>query len=135
MTVNPSNVRSKFGTREDVLAELKRFNRDPFQEILADMIQAIPDDRILKLWAAKHPDKWASSLATLAKVAGFHDKLEIENNINVKIGGMGDADLDKMIADLQGEMKDVTPEAEQEKDPAEAGPPLLEYKPLSERDD
>ncbi len=115
----PPNVTARKYKRADineVRSELRRFSREPFMDILATLIHSAPTPEVLQLWAAKHPDKWAAAISTMARVSGFHDKLEIETNINIKIESMGDAELNQLIIDLQGDIIEV--KLDQDLDPS-----------------
>lgn len=110
-------------TSKDIRAVLANLNRDPFLDTLALIMSCTPSVEDITAFAADHPDRWANAVSTFARLGGFHDKLEITNNINISIQKMGDAELlakweegQKNILDLTAdtvEVEDV--EIEEEK--------------------
>jgi hypothetical protein len=77
----------------ELLDEFQRFSRGPFVEILSELVHGIPTPENLATFASEHPDKWVNAIKTMANLAGYHDKLEIEGNISLDINKMGDAQL------------------------------------------
>lgn len=80
-------------TSKDLKQEFERYSRQPFVECLAEIIQCVPEREALQEFANQYPDRWANAVKTMASLSGYHDKLEIENNIYLDIQGMGDAEL------------------------------------------
>ena len=119
----------------ELLEEFQAFSRAPFVEILAELVQGIPTPENLKLFASEHPDRWVTAIKTMANLAGYHDKLEIEGNINLDINKMGDAQLMTRLDELSAQIKTmgirtglqdaefVEVEGEGEKEPTPGSPP------------
>ena len=80
-------------TSKDLKQEFERYSRQPFVECLAEIIQCVPEREALQEFANQYPDRWANDVKKMASLSGYHDKLEIENNIYLDIQGMGDAEL------------------------------------------
>lgn len=103
---------------DDLKAEFQAYSRDPFTEVLAHLVACVPDRKFIELFAEEHPDKWAATVKTMAQLAGFHDKLEIEGNINIDIAQMGDTQLMAKMEELTERLKsmdlspvvDITPD-------------------------
>lgn len=99
-----SDKRKGFNDLE-LMQEFQRFSRGPFVEILVELIQAIPTPENLRAFAAEHPDKWVTATKTMANLAGYHDKLEVEGNISLDINKMGDAQLMARLDELGEQIK------------------------------
>ena len=92
---------------EELLAEFSAYSRQPYIEILAEMLQCIPTPDALQEFADAHPDRWASAVGTMSKLAGYHDKLEIHGNVNMDIRIMGDAQLMAKIKEVDQKLVDL----------------------------
>jgi hypothetical protein len=85
--------RDALGNSDEMLTQFRRYSREPFMDILSMFMEGKPDPLSIKRFASENPDKWANAVGTIARLAGYHDKLEIEQNINIQISQLGDADL------------------------------------------
>lgn len=57
-----------------------------------------PDPANLREWANKYPDRWATAISQIAKVAGFSERREVAN-FNFNVADLSDSQLeDQMIA-------------------------------------
>ena len=92
----------------DIHNELKRYSMEPFIQTLAYLLGCMPTKEAVQEFANAHPDRWANSISTFSKMAGYHDKLEIEHNIHLDMTRLGDAELDQRLLELR-EVKDITP--------------------------
>ena len=90
---------------EDLLREFASYNRGPFVEILAELMQCVPEPKQLQEFANKHPDRWANAIGTISRLSGYHDKLEIKGNIFLEVHSMGDAELMKSIEEVNKQIK------------------------------
>jgi hypothetical protein len=86
-------AKDALSSSEDMLEQFRRYSRAPFMDVLTLFMEAKPDPISLQMFARENPDKWATALGAIARLAGYHDKLEIEQNVNVQISHMGDAEL------------------------------------------
>ena len=86
---------------KEVRAHLEAYSRLPFIEILDYLMGIVPNEMSLQEFADKHPDRWAASISTFAKMSGFTEKTEITGNINVSIHQMGDAQIQDRLQELQ----------------------------------
>lgn len=78
---------------DEVKAHLETFSREPFQEVLAEVIAAKPDARTLEGWAAEYPDKWGHLMKVMAGLTGYRDTSSVEHNVLVEVRSLGDAEL------------------------------------------
>lgn len=84
--------------------ELDAGSRAPFKSSLAETLMEKPDSPAIKRFANRYPDRWASMVATLARLAGYHDKTEETKTLNILISRMSDQEVLKNIAKLEGEL-------------------------------
>jgi len=95
-------------TAADVRAKLQRFNREPFLDVLEKILGAAPTIQSIQAFANKYPDRWAQALTIVSKLYGFHEKLEIDQNVHVHVHEMSDADLMHKLEDMRKQMLDAT---------------------------
>ncbi len=104
---NPKTSNLPVMTAEDTKALLRAYNRDPFIDVLERFLAGCPDYAAIKLFAQTYPDKWAHSLTAIARLAGYHDQLEVGGTIDVRIRKMSDSELlaeqIKLIQQLKAE--------------------------------
>ncbi len=86
-------------------AEIQELSKAPFRQILAEMLGCKPDLKSLQDFANRMPDRWAQSVAIMAKNAGYESKQTIEHNFSIVIGQMSDAQL---FAELRKTEKDLS---------------------------
>ena len=89
---------------EQMLDQFRRYSRAPFMDVLVKLMESQPDILALQMFAKENPDKWANTVQTIARLAGYHDKLEIEQNVNVQISSMADADLMHLLRESEAEI-------------------------------
>jgi hypothetical protein len=77
----------------DLGAEIQELSRAPFRQILAEMLGGKPDLESLQDFANRQPDRWAQSVAIMAKNAGYEQKQTVEHNHSILIAQMSDAQL------------------------------------------
>jgi hypothetical protein len=78
------------------IRELTGFSRVPFRKILAELIGCAPTPEAIRVFAEKHPDRWAQAIAIFGGLAGFEKGLVSLNVYNV--GAMSDVQLLAEIA-------------------------------------
>lgn len=88
-----------FNTLE-LLGEFQAFSRQPFIEIMAELISGIPTPENIHAFANDHPDRWAQCIKTMANLSGYHDKLEIKGNVLEDMNKLGDAQLIARLKEL-----------------------------------
>jgi hypothetical protein len=85
-------------SREEVRAELGALSRAPFRRILEDFLAAAPSTQAVAKAATKSPDRWAQSLSIIAKLGGYHEKLEIEGT--ARIHALSDVEIEQEVERL-----------------------------------
>ena len=85
-----------------ISAALHARSREPFTDVLTALIGARPDPKALKFFAVRYLHKWAQAVAIFARLAGYHEKMEVKGNIALDISGMSDAELMERLAHLEG---------------------------------
>ena len=86
-----------------VARELTGLSRAPFQEILVRLLGATPEADTLERFANEHPDKWVRAVAVLSRLAGYHEKLQVDTNINAQLSQMSDIELMDRLRQLEEE--------------------------------
>ena len=76
-----------------ILDELDAKSRGPFRRRLAVCLETFPTPEALQAFANKHPDRHAQTLAILARLSGFSDKIEIDARLALDLHSMSDAEL------------------------------------------
>ena len=71
---------------------------------------ARPDREAVHQFAKRYPDRWAQAVAILARLGGYHDKLEIDTNVTLNLSRLSDMELmqrlsetDEKLAALEAE--------------------------------
>lgn len=92
-------------TPEEIEVQLDSLSRQPFRQVLADVLASAPSMDDIRGFASRNPDRWGQLLAIVAKLGGYHDKLEVEGNMRLKVEDMSDAELVERIKQLEGESR------------------------------
>lgn len=108
------------------LTRIKKKSVEPFQELLTTLLGCQPTEEALLAWAEKKPAEWISSMSVIAKLCGYHEKIEVINTIEHKIANASQAELEAMLAEAvhAGPMISLT-SAEFLALPEDAGQPAL----------
>ena len=88
----------------DIATALKARSRDPFRDILTSMLASEPTPEAVHEFANRFPDRWAQAVAIFARLSGFSEKVEIEENVFLDVGRLSDADLAARLVNLQGQL-------------------------------
>jgi hypothetical protein len=107
------NVPARPINKGAIYQELAKYSREPFMDTLAYLMGCKPDREAVLEFANAHPDRWANAISTFSKMAGYHDKLEVEHNIHMDISRMGDAELEQRLSEMRTVI-DITPDKEEE---------------------
>jgi hypothetical protein len=81
-------------TGDDLRRRLQAYDRTPFLDLLAIMLECAPSIEALNKMAEKSPEKYFLALGQLARTGGFTDKTETTHNVNLNIGQMSDSQLE-----------------------------------------
>ncbi len=79
-------------TGDEVRDHLENSSRRPFREVLARFLECAPSDEAIAAQAEAHPDRWSQSLAIVARLSGYTEKLS-------------DLELQLRIAELSSKME------------------------------
>ena len=101
-------------TEDELKDHLDHWSREPFKKMLLPALANQPDPGKIKTFANKAPDRYAQYLIQIAKLAGYHEKLEVDVTFK-PLHNLADSELRTMLRDLtiklrQLEAIDVTPE-------------------------
>ena len=86
-------------TAEEIREHLNNYRRDPFQNELSKLLSNSPNPSSIKAFANKSPDRWAQSIAIMAKCAGFHERLEVDIKFK-PLTALADSELRNMLQEL-----------------------------------
>jgi len=89
---------------KDLNAEIQNLSKAPFRQILAEMLGCKPDIDSLQDFANRQPDRWAQSVAIMAKNAGYEQKQTVEHSHSILIGQMSDAQLFAELTSLENKL-------------------------------
>lgn len=96
----PQHAKKRGFNTNELLSEFQAFSRQPFVEILSELISGVPTPEAIRTFAEDHPDRWVNAVKGMANLAGFHDKLEIEGSLAKDISKLGDAQLIAKLDEL-----------------------------------
>lgn len=82
----------------DIRNALGRYDRGPFLELLAKMIEMFPDEASLKALAMKKPELFISSMIAMARISGYTEKQEVFHEHTVNVHKMSDSQLEDHVA-------------------------------------
>lgn len=102
--------RKELGKRRlDLVEKANMLSREPFREILADLLDCKPDLESLHEYANKSPDRWAQAVAIFSRISGYQDKqvIEHEHNFYVHLREMSDVELKLEVSKRFREMGEV----------------------------
>lgn len=84
----------KIVTREELEHYLDTYQRKPFQDILAILLEAAPSPEILEKFAKGSPAKWALMVKLFSQMAGYSEKTEATvRHAHLHYHQMSDAEL------------------------------------------
>src|SRR5262245_7482593 len=86
---------------DEVRAALDGMSRDPFKDLLADILGNAPTPEAIYALAQKNADRYGQLLAIVARLAGYNEKLEVQADVTTHVRDMSDAELQIRIAELE----------------------------------
>ena len=112
---------------EDVRAALDAMSRDPFKDLLGDILGSAPAPEAIYALAQKNPNRYGQLLAIVARLAGYNEKLEVEANVTTPVKDMSDAELELRLAELERAQArpHLVMAAEPQRQPRKARPKLV----------
>ncbi len=63
-----------------VAAHIDQLSREPFRELLKRLLEAEPSVEAVQAYAERHPDRWGQLVTMIGKLAGYHERLEVESS-------------------------------------------------------
>jgi len=96
----PRHAKRRGFDTDELMSEFQAMSRQPFVEILSELIAGIPTPENIRAFAADHPDRWVNAIKGMANLAGYHDKLDISGSIALDVNKLGDAQLMERLEDL-----------------------------------
>lgn len=87
---------------EEIERELELATRVPFRHVLARLLNLAPSDDAIGRIAEKNPDRWAQTLAIVGRLAGYSEKLEVEDSREMRLRKLSDMELEMRLAALEG---------------------------------
>lgn len=97
----------------DLTAQLRRYDRTPFLELLAAWMECAPSLEAIEAFAIKKPDLWVKAMTDLAKISGYSEKQETIHTI--RVDQLSDSQLEDRARELAERLNlpiptlDITP--------------------------
>jgi hypothetical protein len=87
----------------EIEASIRTNNREPFQELLALLLEAAPNRESIQQFANKYPDRWVRMVAMLARLCGYAENATFNPSIATQISQLSDAELSVRLAKLDAQ--------------------------------
>lgn len=81
-------------TGDELRAQLARYDRQPFIDVLSAWLQCAPTPEEVMAFAAKKPDMYIKAVGDLARMAGFTDKREVDVSVSIRLDKLSDSQLE-----------------------------------------
>ncbi len=76
-----------------VAAHIDQLSREPFRDLLKRLLEAEPSVEAVQAYAERHPDRWGQLVTMIGKLAGYHERLEVESSHSVALRQLSDSEL------------------------------------------
>ena len=86
---------------QQISEQLENLSRRPFRTVLAKLLDCAPSAEAITNQAERNPDRWAQTVALIARLSGYNEKLEVEGSLTMRISDLSDAELQAQLAALQ----------------------------------
>ena len=86
---------------DEVAQNIANLSRHPFQKELIRHLLESPSEGAIAEEAERSPNKYWNTVATIAKLAGYNDRLEVEASLAVQVTHMSDAELLQAIESVK----------------------------------
>ncbi len=90
---------------DELARALSAYSREPFREGLVCLIEAQPNREAIERFALHHPDRWTKMVGTLARLAGFHDWLEVDASITLDLSRLSDMELMERLVETEQKLE------------------------------
>ena len=87
----------------EISAALKACSREPFRELLELFLQAAPTAEEVAEVARRAPDRYVQGITMLAKLSGFHEKMQVDHKHTHKVMAL----MQLSDSELMGRLQDV----------------------------
>ncbi len=97
----------------EIAAALKAGSREPFRELLEVFLKAAPTSEEVAEVARRAPDRYVQGVTMLAKLGGYHEKMQVDHNHTHKVMALMQMSDSQLMARLQDglEQLGVDPQA------------------------
>ena len=86
----------------EIAAALKAGSRETFRELLEIFLKASPTSEEVAEFARRCPDRYAQGVTMLAKLGGYHEKMQVDHNHTHKVMAL----MQLSDSDLMGRLQD-----------------------------
>ena len=97
----------------EIAAALKAGSREPFRELLEIFLKAAPTSEEVAEVARRAPDRYVQGVTMLAKLSGFHEKMQVDHNHTHKVMALMQLSDSELMGRLQDglEQLGIVPQA------------------------
>jgi hypothetical protein len=88
-----------------IRADLELMSRRAFIEPLANALACAPTPEAIIRQAERFPDRWGQLLVMLARLVGYHEKVQVDTSLAVRIGAMSDAEVEVELERVERELQ------------------------------
>jgi len=81
--------------------ELENLSRGPFRRVLGKLLENAPSAEAIGNQAERNPDRWAQTVALIARLSGYNERLEVEGSLSLKVQQLSDSELEGLLAEHQ----------------------------------
>ena len=118
----PPDSHRPLWTADQLREKLRQWDRTPFQDLLGAWLECSPTPEALTEFADRYPDRYASSLLSISRIAGFAERRELTADIraSVRVEQMSDSQLEDFMRSMAYQLGIPVPKAIELR-PIEAG--------------
>lgn len=91
---------------DQIREKLRKYDRTPFMDLLGGWLECAPTPEALVAFADRWPDRYASSLLSISRIAGFAERREVlaELTGKIQVEHLSDSQLEDKLRQLAYEM-------------------------------
>jgi hypothetical protein len=101
------SARKPLSNAKQIRQSIANLSRDPFKEILSDLINSLPNKAEIKDWARDNPDKLFHAISRITPLAGYQEKVVHGHNHLIAISLMSDSQLAQRLIEVQHSINDL----------------------------
>lgn len=88
-------------TADQIRERLRKYDRTPFLDLLSAWLECAPTAEAITEFADRWPDRYAASLLSIGKIAGFAERRELTADLTVrKVEDLSDSQLEDHLRQL-----------------------------------